>query len=174
MIQYLEDRNVTNEQDRRLRELLTICFPQEPAFRERRYCKEVPAHRWLIERPGFIAAHAAVHDKTISVEGHGSFRIGGVAEVAVHPESRGRGYVRELLAEIHRWLAAHGFDFAMLLGREGIYRSSGYRTITNEIRYLDTKLGEWKCERLDCVMVAPISGMDWPDTGVVDLNGPTF
>src|SRR6266436_3571502 len=103
-IDYVPDSQVDAALDEQLRALLSACFtgPRNERFKAQRYCHEMPQHRWLIREPGRVIAHVALHDKIIgSMEGDRS--IGGVAEVAVHPDFRGQGLVRRLLAEGHEW-----------------------------------------------------------------------
>ena len=172
-ILYIEDNDVSPQIDQQLRDLLSICFDDQPVFKTQRFNKEIPQHRWYIQSYNKIIAHVAVHDKTISIN-NTSYRIGGIAEVAVHPEHRGKGYVREILKVVHKWLTERSFEFAMLLGEAKVYASSGYVNIPNEIHYYDTKTQTWETHTIDCVMIKPIINDNWPELGVVDLTGPTF
>ena len=172
-VNYIKDADVNEEMNTRLIEILSICFDKQTVFKTQRYFKEMPHHRWYIKDGNSIIAHVAVHDKNIKTE-KGTIRIGGVAEVCVHPDYRGRGLVRKMLAVIHKWLNENGFDFAMLYGEERVYASSGYSTIKNKIKFLDHNTKEWKIEASKDAMVAPLKGDDnWPD-GLIDINGPTF
>ena len=149
-IQFLEDAAVDAVLDRQLRELLSLCFT----------------------KPCELIAHIAVHDKQIGTAA-GELRMAGIAEVCVHPQYRGRGLVRDLLATAHAWLAAQGIPVAMLFGDKKHYASSGYRNISNPIRHRNSETGVWITEPSDWAMVKPRGNLDWP-AGVVDLRGPTF
>ena len=94
-IEYLPDDNVTDTLDYELRSLLTTCFtkPQDVVFRDRQYFQEPYPHRWVIrDENNAIVAHIGVHEKQVETEGR-TYRIGGIAEVCVHPDYRGKGYV---------------------------------------------------------------------------------
>lgn len=174
-IEFIEDSAVDTSLDRQLRELLSTCFtkPCDAVFRQRRYFHEPPRWRWIVRGDaGAVIAHIAVHDKRIGIA-TGDLRIAGIAEVCVHPQHRGRGLVRDLLAEAHAWLTAHDIPVAMLFGDKKHYASSGYRNIANPIRSQNSETGAWTVEPSDWVMVKSLRNFDWP-AGVVDLRGPTF
>lgn len=169
---YMYDSEVDEEMNKQLIQLLALCFNDQPVFQKQRYFKELPQHRWMIKDDDKIIAHVAVHDKDIESE-KGIMKTGGIAEVCVHPDYRGMGFVKRMLAVIHEWLKDNGFDFAMLYGDVNVYRSSGYYSIKNEIKYLDHITNEWKSEVSEDAMVASINRDDWPD-GLININGPTF
>ena len=169
-IEYLPDDSVTGSMDYELRGLLTTCFtkPQDVVFRDRRYFREPYPHRWVIrDDNNAIVAHIGVHEKKVEAEGR-TCRIGGIAEVCVHPIYRGKGYVRMMLKCIHAWLSKHGFAFAVLFGDTLVYRSSGYVQVTN--LFLGGSQEGWK--QINC-MILDLSGTPWP-RGDVYLFGPAF
>lgn len=169
---YLPDSAVGSALDRELRALLTVCFtkPQDAVFRDRRYFREPPQHRWLArDDRGMLVAHAAVHDKAVSSAGI-TYRIGGVAEVCVHPDHRGRGHVRGLLADIHAWLAAQQVPFAVLFGNPRVYASSGYAVVGN-LRVRSPETATW--EPAAGAMAHGLGALPWPACDV-DLVGPRF
>ena len=132
-IEYLPDDNVTDTLDHELRGLLKTCFtkPQDVVFKYRRFFREPYPHRWVIRNENnAIIAHIGVHEKQVETE-CSMYRIGGISEVCVHPNYRGKGYVRMMLKCIHAWLSEHGFAFAVLFGDRLVYRSSGYVQVTN-------------------------------------------
>lgn len=171
-INYIKDSDVDEELNAQFIEILSLCFSNQPVFKTQRYFKEKPSYRWYIEDGNLIIAHVAVHDKDIETK-KGVIRIGGVAEVCVHPDYRGKGLVKKMLAFIHERLKENGFGFAMLYGEERVYSSSGYTTIKNEIKFLDHVTKEWKIEISKDAMVAPLIDDNWPD-GLIDIKGPTF
>jgi predicted N-acetyltransferase YhbS len=170
---YLPDEAVTADLDGRLRSLLSACFP-DPCFSTRRYCHEMPAHRWIVEdERGGLAAHIAAHDKLIGLR-NGDIRVLGIAEVCVRQDFRGHGLVRELVAAAHAWGRAEGFPYAMLFGRPEVYQSSGYTLIANPIRRFDSGRGEWETAPMDYAMICPLHNpTPWPD-GEIDIRGPLF
>jgi len=169
-IEYLPDNSVDAALDRELRELLTTCFTnsEDVVFRDRRYFREPYPHRWVIrDRQGDIVAHIGVHEKQVEAKGH-TYRIGGIAEVCVHPDHRGKGYVGMMLKCIHQWLAQHGFVFTVLFGNSKVYSSSGY-VQANDLFNGGGEEG-WKHAT---GMIKELSDTPWPD-GDVHLPGPGF
>ena len=135
-IKYIQDSKVDETLNKRIIDLLKICFVKDPVLQYRRYCKEMPQHRWFIEKNERIMAHLALHEKTIST-GSGEFPIGGVAEVCVHPDFRGKGSVKKMLVEAHKWMTKNKFLFSVLFGEKEIYSSSSYTSVQNEIKYFE-------------------------------------
>lgn len=171
---YLPDREVDPVMDARLMELISSSFP-DPCFRVRRYCHEMPAHRWIVteEPSSAVIAHVAGHEKEIS-HPDGRIRILGIAEVCVRPDYRGRGYVRTLLAAAHRWGKVAGFPYAMLFGNPEVYSGSGYFPIANPIHRRERD-GTWISGPMKSAMACPLSHsvLPWPQ-GEINLRGPLF
>lgn len=172
LVKYIADRDVDEKMDLKIRDLLTICFPEQPSFARQRFYHEMPSHRWYIEEGDRLTGHVALHEKTVSVD-HQLIPVGGIAEVAVHPDARGKKYVCHMLEEAHEWLRARGYDFSMLFGDKRVYASSGYEPLDSVFRYYKPAISDWVREPVDCAMINRLSGAAWPD-GVVDLEGPIF
>jgi hypothetical protein len=173
-VEYLPDSSVDASLDAELRNLLTLCFtkPEDVVFKTQRYFHEPYPHRWVIrDTHGSIIAHAGVHEKTVEAGAH-TFRIGGIAEVCVHPDFRGRGYVKKMLACVHDWLIRHEFEFAILFGKPDVYTSSSYVEVNNLIHDDVTSDGE-NCTSQSPAMVRQLSDTPWP-AGQAYLPGPKF
>jgi predicted acetyltransferase len=173
-IEYLADSSVDAVLDAQIRELLTTCFTksEDVVFKDRRYFIEPYPHRWVIrDTHGSLVAHIGVHEKTVEADGR-TFRIGGIAEVCVHPDFRGRDFVKKMLSRVHDWLVRNEFDFAILFGEPCIYNSSGYVQVDNLVHDDVTATGE-NCTSQSPVMVRPLTETTWPG-GPVYLPGPKF
>lgn len=171
-VKYLPDDSVDAEMDQKLKDLFTSCFtkPQDHVFKERRYFKEPYKHRWVIKNEaGRLVAHVGVHDKIVEADG-AKLKIGGIAEVCVLPDYRGRGYVRIMLDKIHSWMEEQPFDFSMLFGDPKVYSSSGYISTTNLIGTDETT---GKRKPLDA-MVKSVSDKSWPADSEAFLVGKKF
>ena len=170
------DFQITPAQDDSLRELFQLCFKRELAYLEhQRYFRELPPHRWMIfGDTDEIIAHVAVYEKLLGTDS-GLLPVIGIAEVCTHPDYRGRGLARAILAEIHDWARAQGFDWSLLFGSHAIYGGSGYARIDNPIRALDYQSGAWKTETLEYALARQLrqSAAPWPH-GTIDLRGPHF
>jgi len=171
---YRQDGDLTLQEDIALRRLLRLSFPFRLAFLRRRYRHGVPPeHRWLIhDATGTLIAHAAAYDRRIATETGSLLTIGGIAEVCVHPEARGRGFLKQLLAAIHAAYAERGIAFCMLFGAAKLYRSSGYMPISNRVLTRGFPLGFNPFHGTP--MIRPLRlDAAWP-SGTIDLCGPVF
>lgn len=124
--------------------------------------------------------HIALHERSIVV-GEEELACGGVSEVAVHPNARGRGIAKLLVSTVHDWMASRPFDFSVLFGDPAVYASSGYRAVGNPIRYRHAETGEVIEQRFGtepgtaAFMYYPVGNRSWPDEDrVVDLQGRQF
>jgi predicted N-acetyltransferase YhbS len=170
----LPDSQVSPQDDQGLRDLLSVCFlgPDDHVFKTRRYFQEAPQHRIVLrDEAGVIRAQVAAHDKIIGTT-EGDLRIAGLAEVAVHPDLRGRGIANLLLAEFHSWAVNQDFPFAMLFGNPKIYGSKGYVVCENLIRSFDWKTQKF-IESYSKPMQKPLSTRAWP-AGLIDIRCPNF
>ena len=170
-VEYLPDDTIDDVLDQQLRDLLSTCFtgPDDHVFRERRYFIDPYPNRWIVRgAEGIPVAHVGVHERTIHCEGK-EYQFGGIAEVCVHPDHRGRGLVKKMMVFVHLWLKEHGYPFAILLGNPQVYTSSGYNVVDN-ILY-DGVDGNWK--PMEHTMVIELSNVSWP-AGTVYLPGNKF
>lgn len=174
-VSFVWDREVSPSLDRQLIELLSVCYPATPDWldRSQRHFKETPHYRWFIQKDGvMVLAQVAVHDKLFGTE-DGEVRVGGIAEVAVHPLCRGRGFVHLMLDEVEKFLSVSGVPFAVLFGDGKIYGSRGYRAEANPCRYLDVSDKIIKMTTEQPLRVKPLGEKSWPE-GLIDLRGPLF
>lgn len=171
-IEYVADAAVDASLDSEIRALLTRCFtgPQGAVFHHRRYFSTPYPHRWIVRRgDGGLIAHAGVHEKRIH-DGSRVFRVGGVADVCVHPDWQGRGWMKDILREIHAWLRRQGFSFSVLMGDERVYRSSGYRPVTN---LFCEDAQQHERQRCSAAQILALMDIEWP-RGKVTMPGPPF
>ncbi|MDF3127639.1 GNAT family N-acetyltransferase [Kiritimatiellaeota bacterium B1221] len=169
---YIYDPTVSQVLDVEIRELLCQCF-KDARFRYQRFNYELPVHRWILRNgEGKLLAHVGVHDKRLGSE-KGELRVAGLAEVCVHPEARGNGYMRRLVGEAHRWCRAQGIDFATLFGKSEIYGRFGYVPQNNQLELFDVEAGVWKQKSFPHFQVLPFSAQSWP-RGLIQLFGPEY
>lgn len=170
-VEYVPDRDVDAEMDRALRKLLTTCFTkkQDVVFRHRRYFVDPYPHRWVIRDPGGrLVAHTGVHEKCV-VAADRVYRVGGIGEVCVHPDCRGRGYVKLMMNTIHEFLTEREFDFSILFGDQDVYGSSGYRPVSN--LYVAEKPNAKPNERKAVTgLIRELGDRPWPETDVILLG----
>ncbi|WP_117233126.1 GNAT family N-acetyltransferase [Vibrio maerlii] len=166
---YLEDHQVDESLDSELRGLLSTCFVNGDAaevFRCQRFFKDKPQHRYMRWHQGQLIAHVAVHEKQVLIDGV-SKPICGIAEVCVAEDYRGKGLVKELLAEIHQQRAEAGDEFSVLFGDTEVYSSSGYQGVGNMSCSFDGE--SWV--KVDHVMVKSLN-QEWPNQPVKLIGIP--
>lgn len=152
---YLLDEAVDQALDAKLRALLSLCFGN--GFKHKRYAFEMPSHRWLVQEKDELVAHLAVHEKTFQSDGK-STPFMGVAEVCVAPSHRGHGLVKAMLREAETHLSKA--PFAILLGDQEVYESSGYRSVDNVYFSFENA-------------AKPLDSSPWPQ-GKAVIEGPPF
>ncbi|HTI87078.1 MAG TPA: GNAT family N-acetyltransferase [Alphaproteobacteria bacterium] len=115
--------------------------------------------------------HAATYRRAISI-GDETLTVGMIGGVAIDAAHRRHGHVRRLMAEVHRHFTAEALPFSLLFAFvPAVYRSSGYRDMTNTTRFLDHD-GAWKDLVFRGGMVAELGGRRWPNLPI-DLRGPS-
>ena len=172
MIKYIHDTKIDAKLDKKIIQLLSMCFVKEPFLKYQRFVKEMPQHRWYIEDENKMIAHIAVHEKIMNTK-TAEFHFGGIAEVAVHQDFRGRGYVKKILIQIHKWLKVQEYPFVMLFGEKEIYASSGYSPVQNEIKYFKNETNKWTIEINRHALKSVLGSNPWPE-GMIDIKGPMF
>ncbi|MGF1750076.1 GNAT family N-acetyltransferase [Vibrio cionasavignyae] len=174
-IEYIKDSAVEETLNQQLITLLSACFtkPSDERFKTQRYYNEMPAHRWYIKdsTSNLLVAHLAVHEKHVYHNAK-PIVIGGIAEVCVHPEHRGQGYVKQLLEHAHIKMAQLGMQYSILFGRDEVYSSSGYKRVTNFF-LMDKSMLMPGTNISAMVRPIPLQGSAWP-TSRVELRGLTF
>lgn len=170
--EYLYDPLTDKALDAEIRQLLSLCFPDE-AFTFQRFKYELPLHRWILRNDEHhLIAHAALHEKRLGFQ-QGELQVAGVAEVCVHPDYRGHQFVSLLLKSMHDWARVHHFPFSALFGNPKIYKSLGYRPVMNCLRIYDVPGRQWISRPFSHFLVLPLANLDWPE-GILDLRGPSF
>lgn len=102
LIENIADQAVDAVLDQQLRDLLCACYlkPVDVVFRDRRFFREPPDHHWLVRdaaaRP---IAQVSVHERAL-IQDWRRIPMGGIAEVCVHPDYRGRGLVRQMVCQL--------------------------------------------------------------------------
>lgn len=90
-----------------------------------------PRHRRALSRilevDGQIVSSVLIADKGFRI-GDATFRLGGIADVATHPDFRNQGHCRRLMDEVVTFMTEDGFDLSILFGIRDFYYRFGYAT----------------------------------------------
>ncbi|MBM7037100.1 GNAT family N-acetyltransferase [Vibrio ulleungensis] len=174
-VHYLRDTNISQFEDRQIRQLLRVCFndDDQACIEERRFFFESPMHRFVIwdDSKQSLLAHAAFHEKKLYTASS-SFVIGGVAEVAVAPTARGRGLVKQLVTAAEQKMLQLDIHHSVLFGDIEVYGSSGY-IASERVHILSDRKptsGKWVSVK---TLHKTLSGRSWPDCTLY-LAGKTF
>jgi hypothetical protein len=125
----------------------------------------------LLDDNGKAVGHAATYRRAISI-GDETAIVGMIGGVAIDAAERGRGHVRTLMADVHRHFIAEALPFSLLFAFvPAVYRSSGYREMTNTTRFLGHD-GTWQELVFRGGMVAELGSRRWPGLPI-DLRGPS-
>ena len=173
MKEFYEEHDVTDPDKDELMDLLELCFPMLKDFKTSLYWREQPAHyRWLIRDKDKIVANICVLDKTF-LSGTKKISIAGIAYVCVHPEYRRRGFVKQMMSEIHQWAQDRGYAFAFLFGRTEHYQSSGYIRCKNQFKFINYSNNTEEVKQIDKAHYVPLQDQPMPES-VIDVQGPIF
>ena len=85
----------------------------------------IGAHNLVIAENGSLRAAVGVFPRVLAV-GEERLRMVGIGNVAVHPDDRGKGYMRKLLGEALKTMIREGADLSDLGGQRQRYQYFGY------------------------------------------------
>ncbi|WP_315834621.1 GNAT family N-acetyltransferase [Bradyrhizobium prioriisuperbiae] len=138
---------------------------------EYNYGPQLPDVVVLLLDGNFIAGHLAAYTRDVTID-TAPATIGLIGGVAVAETHRLQGHARAMVAEAHRYFVTRAIAFSVLFAASpAIYRSSGYRDMTNTTRFMDHD-GTWKDLVYRDSMVAELANAHWPSRPL-DLCGPT-
>lgn len=168
-LEYIEDKWVDENLDKKLRNLLSSCFlngNDASVFQSRRYYNDIPQHRYLVWDGLNLAAQIAVHEKKVCVN-EDEITVCGIAEVCVASSYRGQGLVKLMLDAIHKDRKQAGDQCSVLFGESEIYASSGYVCVDNVFILNEQQI--WV--KAENVMARPLN-QDWPSHEVKLIGIP--
>lgn len=118
-----------------------------------------------------VVGHLATYVRQAFVEQR-PLKLGLIGGVVVDETHRRRGYAKAMILEAHDYFRTQSIEFAILFAIDpDTYRSSGYREMRNNTRFLDRD-GAWKDHVYRGGMVAELADQPWRDQ-YLDLCGPT-
>lgn len=170
----IDEMALTPDDEAGIASLLAEAFaPYGAEFGGRSYFIQRP-HRRLIHRGnGRILAHLSLFFRTIR---HGDRLAAavGIGDVAVDSAHRGQGLAAGLVADAIGQARLARAELIYLHGSEKIYRSAGFRSVSNPIRAVDMK----NCKTVAIhyganhdLMVLELADWTWDDGAETDLLG---
>jgi predicted acetyltransferase len=147
------DLLVTAFDDPKLREFFRRHQIEDPAWR--------PTQQRVLEVDGVPLAHLWVAHRTMR---YGVARIpfGGIADVATHPDHRGRGYCGRLLDDAIAYMAEQDLPLSVLFsGTPNVYRGRGWLPISSD--WIEASLAAAPVAESTGYVVRPFEGADLDD-----------
>ncbi len=135
VVKVLEERDISDEIDKKIKEGLCISFPDsKDFFSTSRY--------WSGDKPVFsvvgfdgskVVAHIAVIERDIEVETTGRLKVFGIQNVFILPELRGQKILDGIMDEVYAEVKKRGYTFGLLFcipKLEKVYARYGWKKLT--------------------------------------------
>jgi predicted N-acetyltransferase YhbS len=165
-VAHLERPELSGDREQAVHALLKQAFPD---IGSDYYSADRPDRIVLLSSEGRPIGHLAAYVRTVSIADE-ELAIGVIGGVAVDAGHRRNGHAKRLVREAHRFFTGLSLPFSVLFAFDPErYRSSGYRLMTNETRFLDGD-GRWKQLVYRGGMIAEVGSRKWPN-GMLDLRG---
>jgi hypothetical protein len=163
---HLKRRELTGETEVAVQRMLKKGFPG--VVRDY-YSAAMPERILLLLDQDQPIGHIAAYVRQALV-GEEALNIGLIGGVFVERNFRCQGHAKRLLQEAHETFVEAFLPFSVLVANEPErYRSSGYRMMENETRFLEN--GQWRQFVHRGGMVAELSKRLWPNK-LLNLRGP--
>ena len=174
-IEHIDEMHLSPEDDTAIGTLLDQAFGMAE-FDGRSYFQNRHHLRLLWREDEQIIGHVALSLRAIRM-GETLIQAAGVAEVATHPDHRGKGIASALMESAIAAAKGSLADVMILFGDEPLYARLGFqpkpnRTLTVSMH--DVRTGVQENRKDDGLMVLPLSDLDWDDTALIDLVGFAF
>ena len=176
-IEIIEENDLQPEDDRQIRELLRLCFPDwSDIFRQHRtWHSTPPIYSVIVREEGKVIGHIAVVIRTITTTWNFRYNVVSIQGVCVAPDRRHTGLARHLLQEALHEAAKRGFLFAILYCKEFLvsyYLSQGWKLA-------DDSIVMWNSRDLpismqsNCPMYYELDTVTFPE-GPLDVHSPSW
>lgn len=174
MIEMIVDWDLSKAEEAHLAHLLARCF--ETDFGGRSYFQQRPHFRMVWRESGQLIGQMAVMMRAIRLNG-ALVDVAGLADVATHPDHRGKGIATALLQAAIAQVRGTQAEYFLLFGTAAIYGAHGFAAAPNLMTYVDLRgavTGAVKTETAQELRVLPLRGQAWPVDAPVDLLGHLF
>ena len=176
-IEVVEENDLQSEEDRQIRELLCLCFPDwAETFRQSRVWHTTPPiYTVIVREQGQIIGHIAVVVRTITTTWNFRYNVASIQGVCVAPDKRRTGLAHRLLQIALQEAAKRGFLFAILYCKEFLvpyYTSQGWKLA-------DDSVVMWNSRDLpismhsNCPMYCELGEVPFPE-GPLDVHSPSW
>ena len=176
-VDIIEENVLHPEEDRQIRELLCLCFPDWiEIFRHHRIWHSTPPiYSILVREKGQIVGHIAIVVRTITTTWNFRYNVASVQGVCVAPDKRRAGLARRMLQEALREADRRGFLFAILYCKEFLvpyYIAQGWKLADDSVIMWNSRDLPITM-RSNCPMYYELSNVPFPE-GPLDVHSPSW
>jgi len=174
-IMIIEEKNMTADIDRDLKNALCRCFPADAEIFSQSRAWHGSASAWsvIIEIEGCIAAHVGIVDRLIKA-GDFQLQAAGIQNVFVLPEYRGQGLGEKVMNAAMQEAEKRNFDVGLLYcvpQLEKLYAGCGWRLLPRQkILRHDENGNIVPLPEKNIAMFFPLKVKSFPE-GAIDLQG---
>jgi predicted N-acetyltransferase YhbS/predicted lactoylglutathione lyase len=170
----INEMEMTQAEEAQIVALLVQCFDTD--FGGRSFYRTRHHLRLVIREAGQIVAHVAVQFRAVRLGGR-LVDVAALAEVATHPDHRGRGLAGRLvqvaIAEARRARA----EFALLFGTADLYAAAGFERTGNPMIFVQmdgARTGEIMRQPANELRVLSLGDGIWDQAADLDVLGGLF
>ena len=177
LVEVVEENDLQPDEDRQLRELLCLCFPDwAKIFQHHRLWHNTPPiYSVLAREEGRIIGHIAVVVRTITTTWNFRYNVASIQGVCIAPDRRHIGLARRLLQDALREAESRGFLFAILYCKEFLvpyYTSQGWKLADDSVVMWNSRDLPISM-RSNCPMYYELREVSFPE-GPLDVHSPSW
>ena len=176
-IEIVEEHDFQLDEDRQIRELLCLCFPDwAEIFRHcRLWHNTPPIYSVIVRQEGQIIGHIAVVVRTITTTWNFRYNVASIQGVCIAPDKRGSGLAHRLLQKALQEATQRGFLFSILYCKEFLvpfYASQGWKLADDSVVMWNSRDLPISM-RSNCPMYYELTDVPFPE-GPLDVHSPSW
>lgn len=173
-IERIHETEISAADEAQIAALLATCFDTD--FGGRSYFRTRHHLRLVIRDQGQIVAHVALQFRAVRLGGR-LLDVAALAEVATHPDHRGKGLAAQLLQQAIAEAKAARAQHFLLFGTARLYAAAGFDRARNPMVYVEmdgARTGAIKREVAQVLRVLDLGDHPWDQTAELDVLGGLF
>ena len=174
IIERIEEMRISDADEIAIGQLLDAAF--NIAFHGRSYYQQRHHVRFVVRDTDTIIGHMALGLRAIRM-GNQLVQTAGLAEVATHPNHRGKGIATALIKSAIAEAQASPANFLLLFGDQPLYVAVGFQAVPNKttsVSFHGVKTGPLEKRTGDKLMMMQLGDMAWDEGANIDLVGHAF
>lgn len=172
-IEIVDEKSVSKDLDKGVRELLAECFPDDGKTFLKIRCWHSAPEYILVNRKGkAVIGHVAIITREIAC-GKNKVKIAGIQSLAVGKAGRGTGLSHVLMTDSMSEAWRRGIEFGILFcipELERFYASLGWKRVDVPVFMKDASGKKANLPQKNIAMILQLSGKTFPP-GAIDLQG---